>query len=274
MPEKPRCSLSCRRLTGGEHGRILPGQISREAFFCGSGFQPRLSRRSQGCHGEASSSRLESRSHLMQKLHLSDSERPMIVKQIEIGHMDNFCYLVGCEKTRKAMAIDPGADVERIMAEAKKERLIIKTIVNTHGHGDHTAGSARLKALTGADIVIHALEAAAVPQADILIIRRSGPAGWRHHFQSISHPRPHAGRHLPLCRGESLHRRHFVCGRQRPHRPERRAPPHPGGIHTPPDDPARRHRGLAGPRLRSHPLLHHRVGKAAQRECKGIWIFR
>ena len=44
----------------------------------------------------------------------------MIIRQLEVGHMDNFCYLVGCEKTRKAMMIDPGADVERIMAEAKK----------------------------------------------------------------------------------------------------------------------------------------------------------
>ncbi|HSM89834.1 MAG TPA: MBL fold metallo-hydrolase [Desulfobacterales bacterium] len=93
----------------------------------------------------------------------------MIIRQLEVGHMDNFCYLVGCEKTRKAMAIDPGADVDRVLAEAQKERLVIETIVNTHGHGDHTAGSARLKALTGARIVIHALEAAAVPQADILI---------------------------------------------------------------------------------------------------------
>jgi len=90
----------------------------------------------------------------------------MIVRQLEVGHMDNFCYLVGCEKTRKAMTIDPGADVERIMAEAEKERLVIETIVNTHGHADHTAGSARLKALTGAHIVMHALDAAAVPEAD------------------------------------------------------------------------------------------------------------
>ena len=68
----------------------------------------------------------------------------MIIRQLEVGHMDNFCYLVGCEKTRKAMTIDPGADVERVMAAAEKEGLLIETIVNTHGHGDHTAGSARL----------------------------------------------------------------------------------------------------------------------------------
>jgi glyoxylase-like metal-dependent hydrolase (beta-lactamase superfamily II) len=34
----------------------------------------------------------------------------MIIKQLEVGHMDNFCYLVACGKTRKAVVIDPGAD--------------------------------------------------------------------------------------------------------------------------------------------------------------------
>ena len=93
----------------------------------------------------------------------------MIIRQLDVGHMDNFCYLVGCEKTRKAVIIDPGAEVERIVSEAHKDGLDIQYIVNTHGHGDHTAGSARLKALTGANIIIHKLEAAAVPQADILL---------------------------------------------------------------------------------------------------------
>jgi len=93
----------------------------------------------------------------------------MIIRQLDVGHMDNFCYLVGCEKSRKAVIIDPGAEVERIVSEAHKDGLDIQYIVNTHGHGDHTAGSARLKALTGANIIIHKLEAAAVPQADILL---------------------------------------------------------------------------------------------------------
>jgi hydroxyacylglutathione hydrolase len=92
----------------------------------------------------------------------------MIIRQIEVGHMDNFCYLVGCEQTRKAVVIDPGTDVEMIIAEAEKEGLAIEAIVNTHGHGDHTAGNAALKALTGAKIFIHALDASAVPQADVL----------------------------------------------------------------------------------------------------------
>lgn len=91
----------------------------------------------------------------------------MIIRQLKIGYMDNFCYLVGCEKTRKALVIDPGSDVERIVSEAEVEGLEIETIVNTHTHGDHTAGNAKLKALTGASIIIHSLDADGYPRADV-----------------------------------------------------------------------------------------------------------
>ena len=93
----------------------------------------------------------------------------MIVKQLDIGYMDNFCYLVGCENTRKALVIDPGKDVDRIVSAAEKEKLEIIKIVNTHGHGDHTAGNAGLKARTGAPIIIHEQDADRYPQADILL---------------------------------------------------------------------------------------------------------
>jgi glyoxylase-like metal-dependent hydrolase (beta-lactamase superfamily II) len=93
----------------------------------------------------------------------------MIIKQIAIGYMDNFCYIIGCQKTRRALVIDPGPDVERIVSEAKKENLKIVTIVNTHGHGDHTAGNAALKARTGAEIIIHELDGDRYPDADVLL---------------------------------------------------------------------------------------------------------
>ena len=93
----------------------------------------------------------------------------MIIKQLEIGYMDNFCYIVGCENTRKALAIDPGPDVQRIISAAQEDNLEIVTIVNTHGHGDHTAGNAELKAQTGAQIVIHHFDASGYPDADVLL---------------------------------------------------------------------------------------------------------
>lgn len=90
----------------------------------------------------------------------------MIIRQLAVGQMDNFCYLVGCPRTRQALVIDPGDDADLIVAEAETEGLAIAAIVTTHGHRDHTAAGPALKALTGAPILAHALDAAAVPSVD------------------------------------------------------------------------------------------------------------
>jgi glyoxylase-like metal-dependent hydrolase (beta-lactamase superfamily II) len=93
--------------------------------------------------------------------------KTMIILQIEVGAMDNFSYVVGCEKTRKALVIDPAFEVERIVRKAEQSNLEIELIVSTHGHGDHTAGNAELKEITGAKIMIHTLDAGNSIQPDI-----------------------------------------------------------------------------------------------------------
>ena len=92
----------------------------------------------------------------------------MIIKQISIGYMDNFSYLIGCENTRQALVIDPGPDADQIVSMAETESLEIVAIVNTHGHGDHTAGNAALKERTGARVIIHELDGDRYPAADVL----------------------------------------------------------------------------------------------------------
>ncbi len=82
----------------------------------------------------------------------------MIVIQLPVGYMQVFCYIIGCEKTRDAMVIDPGGDAEMIAGKAKNENLKIKYIFNTHHHFDHTEGNGALKKLTGAKIIMHELE--------------------------------------------------------------------------------------------------------------------
>jgi hydroxyacylglutathione hydrolase len=90
----------------------------------------------------------------------------MLVKQLEMDPYDNFSYLVGCEQTGKGMIIDPGPNVDTIVAAADRAGLAIVTLFNTHGHGDHTAGNGRLKELTAARIIIHAADAGGYPGAD------------------------------------------------------------------------------------------------------------
>ncbi|MEW6185446.1 MAG: MBL fold metallo-hydrolase, partial [Thermodesulfobacteriota bacterium] len=82
----------------------------------------------------------------------------MIIRQLPVGAWEVFCYIIGCEKTREALVIDPGGDVEAILETTRKERLNLKYIFNTHHHGDHTYGNQALKQMTGAKVVMHALE--------------------------------------------------------------------------------------------------------------------
>jgi hydroxyacylglutathione hydrolase len=93
----------------------------------------------------------------------------MIIKQIEVGYLDNFSYLIGCKRSRQALIIDPGPDAQKLVDMAVQENLEIKMIVNTHGHDDHTVGNHQLKALTDAKIIIHGKDADRYPSADLFL---------------------------------------------------------------------------------------------------------
>jgi hydroxyacylglutathione hydrolase len=82
----------------------------------------------------------------------------MKVEQILVGKMAVFSYLVSCPETKEALIIDPAGNEEELAAKIRQRGLKLKYIVNTHGHSDHTGGNARMKALTGALIVMHAAE--------------------------------------------------------------------------------------------------------------------
>lgn len=77
----------------------------------------------------------------------------MIVEQIwTANRARNFNYLVACNETGEAMAIDP-VDHNRCLAAAEKRGWRITQIVNTHEHGDHVAGNAAMIAATGAKLL-------------------------------------------------------------------------------------------------------------------------
>lgn len=83
----------------------------------------------------------------------------MRIHSLTVGSMAVCCYIVACEETGKGIIIDPGGNEAEILARCTDEQVKVEYIVNTHGHPDHVCGNARIKAATGAAIVMHAADA-------------------------------------------------------------------------------------------------------------------
>ena len=79
----------------------------------------------------------------------------MIVETLPVGMLMCNCVILGDERTRRAVVIDPGDDVDKIAAILDAHGLTVSAIVATHGHIDHVGGIAKLKELTGAPAMLH-----------------------------------------------------------------------------------------------------------------------
>ena len=88
----------------------------------------------------------------------------MIIKELAVGPIMANCYIVGCEETKAAAVIDPGDDADRILMDLAESKLTVSCIINTHGHFDHVGANKRLKEVTGADLMIHELDAPMLSQ--------------------------------------------------------------------------------------------------------------
>jgi glyoxylase-like metal-dependent hydrolase (beta-lactamase superfamily II) len=101
---------------------------------------------------------------------LSDS-LIMIHEIIAVGSLQCNCSVIGDEGTREGMVIDPGDDIEDVLALVRKHNLKIKQIVITHAHIDHIGGAMKLRAATGAPILLNQNDQALLKMMDI-------QAGW------------------------------------------------------------------------------------------------
>ena len=83
----------------------------------------------------------------------------MIIKELVVGPLMANCFICGCSKTKEAVVIDPGGDANTILLSLADSKLKVKYIINTHGHFDHVSANGKMKDATGADILIHPLDA-------------------------------------------------------------------------------------------------------------------
>ena len=79
----------------------------------------------------------------------------MIHEILPVGILQCNCSIFGEESSREAIIIDPGDDIDDILAVLRRHSLTVKAIVITHAHIDHIGGAARLKAATGAPVYMN-----------------------------------------------------------------------------------------------------------------------
>src|ERR671937_1025800 len=79
----------------------------------------------------------------------------MLVERIWSGNAyRNFHYLIACEETGEALAIDP-LEWQLCLDAARAKGWEITQVLNTHEHRDHTGGNAGIVRQTGAKILAH-----------------------------------------------------------------------------------------------------------------------
>lgn len=79
----------------------------------------------------------------------------MIYIKLPVGMLQCNCCIIGDPRTREAMVIDPGDEVERILDLIGRYKLQVKAIVSTHAHIDHVGGLAKLYQYTAAPVMMH-----------------------------------------------------------------------------------------------------------------------
>lgn len=80
----------------------------------------------------------------------------MIIEQITVTAFQQHTRVLGCEKTRRAICIDPGDDSVAIAEAIDKHGFELQAIAVTHAHLDHIGGVAALKKLKpGAEVMLH-----------------------------------------------------------------------------------------------------------------------
>jgi hydroxyacylglutathione hydrolase len=91
----------------------------------------------------------------------------MIHKILPVGPLRCNCSIIGDETTHEAMVIDPGDDIDDIVAIIDEHKLQVKQIVITHAHIDHVGGAMKLRAKTGAPILLNQNDYALLKMLDV-----------------------------------------------------------------------------------------------------------
>lgn len=82
----------------------------------------------------------------------------MLFQMMQVGPLGVNCYIVGDDKTREVLVIDPGGHARQIHDAVQNLRARVVGIILTHAHFDHVMGVEALKRATGAPLYVGANE--------------------------------------------------------------------------------------------------------------------
>lgn len=86
--------------------------------------------------------------------------------QLRVGH-DNLSYVIWCERTKHAAAVDPSWDAEKVLCYLVASALDLRYVINTHHHTDHVFSNQRLKGTARCEIVASEADGRHIEGTDI-----------------------------------------------------------------------------------------------------------
>lgn len=95
------------------------------------------------------------------------SSNDYTIESVVSAPFEEVSYILWRQGRTEAVVVDPGFDVDGIEAVLRHRKLTVAAIFNTHGHADHIAGNARMKAAhPGAPLLIGRNDAVMLANAE------------------------------------------------------------------------------------------------------------
>jgi len=71
--------------------------------------------------------------------------------------MDNFSYIIYCQKTKSAALVDPSFDAAKALEFITEDKLKLLYLINTHHHSDHTGDNQSVINSQSCELIISSL---------------------------------------------------------------------------------------------------------------------
>lgn len=77
---------------------------------------------------------------------------PLLATIVPVTPLQQNCSIIWCTKTNKGAFVDPGGDIDRLLAAVEETGCEIEKILLTHGHADHAGAADELRERLGVPI--------------------------------------------------------------------------------------------------------------------------